>query len=74
MSEVAVLARHQRQDGVECDRLLVLVKDLNGPFDHAGRLLIGGPLFLQRFTFTGEAHLNGIARLNRFDKAQVSMP
>ncbi len=49
----------------------MLVENLNRPLYHAGRFLLGGTLFLQRFTFAGQAHLNGVARLDRLDKAQV---
>ncbi len=48
---------HQRQDGVERHGLLVLVEDLHSPFHHAGGFFLGSALFLQRFTFTGQAHL-----------------
>ncbi len=34
--KVTLLARHQRQDGVERHGLLVLVEDLHSPFHHAG--------------------------------------
>ncbi len=49
----------------------MLVEDLNRPFHHAGWFFLGTALFLQRFTLAGQTHLNGIARFNRLDKAQV---
>jgi hypothetical protein len=65
-----LLARHQRQDGVERHGLLVLVEDLNRPFHHAGRFSSALRCFFSVLRF-GQAHLNGIARFNRLDKAQV---
>ncbi len=49
----------------------MLVEDLHRPFHHSGGFFLGSALFLQRFTFTGQAHLNGITRLDRLNKAQV---
>ncbi len=49
----------------------MLIENLNRPFDHAGGFFIRRTLFLQGFTFAGQPHLNGIARFNRLDKAQV---
>ncbi len=52
----------------------MLVENLNRPFHHAGGLFIGSALLLQRFTFAGQAYLNGVTRLDRLDKAQVFHP
>ncbi len=49
----------------------MLVENLHRPFHYAGRFFLGSALFLQRFAFTGQAHLNGVARFDRLNKAQV---
>ncbi len=49
----------------------MLVEYLYRPLHHPGRFLLGATLALHRFTLAGQTHLNGVARLHRFDKAQV---
>ena len=69
--EISLLTRHQGQNGIQRHRLLVLVENLHRPFHHAGSFLLGATLTFNGFPLTGQTHLDGVSRLDRFNKAQV---
>lgn len=62
------------QDGVERDRLLVLVKNLYRPLDDAGRFLLRAALAFHRFAFAGQAYLDGIPGFTGSIKRRFSIP